>query len=517
MLIRSGAIVAFFTMLSRIFGMLRELFIASTFGTGPIADSVNVAFKLPNLFRRIFGEGALASIFVPMFSEKLTSSKENAERFAGKVFLLLTLVLIAFTGLMQYFMPELMVILAPGFGVDGAKFELTVLLCRITMPYLLFISLSALVGGMLNSVGRFAAFAFSPVLMNMAVIFGTTWISEYIDTAHAIGWSVVLAGVLQLTFIAIAAHRASLGLRAPHVSPDDKDIKKLLKLMIPATISSGVTQVNMFISQSISSFIPGAVSILSYADRLYQLPMSVIGVTFGTILLPTLSKLYKLGKMEEAEKTQELSIKIGLLLSLPCSVVLIVLAHPIIQLIYEHGAFTPEDTIKTGNTIAAFSIGLPAFVLGKIFTPIFYANLDAATPMRVTIYTIIANIILNLIFMQFFSHVGIAIGSSLAAWFNVWLFMRYAKSNGFFHIRRELLVYIAKLLLNSFVCGLSIWFIYRFSASNLGSSEVIYQAINVFGSIFLGFAIYIICSFLTGIVNKDLFTKLIKKELSNAK
>ena len=279
MLLRSGIIVAIFTLLSRIFGMFRELFVAATFGTGPHADAVNVAFKLPNLFRRIFGEGALSSIFVPMFTEKLNHSPALAEKFASKVFFFLTLLLIVFTGIMQYFMPELMIVLAPGFNISKEKFDLTVLLCRITMPYLIFISLVALVGGMLNSIGRFATFAASPVIMSAIIIGGTILMEKHIPNTHAIAWAVILAGVLQLFFMIISMYKNGLRLRKPVMSHDDADIKKLLKLMVPATISNGVAQLSLFVSQSIASFIPGAVSILSYADRIYQVPMSIIGTT----------------------------------------------------------------------------------------------------------------------------------------------------------------------------------------------------------------------------------------------
>ena len=511
MLLRSGIIVAVFTLLSRIFGMFRELFVAATFGTGSDADAVNVAFKLPNLFRRIFGEGALSSIFVPMFSEKLTHSEESAEKFASKVFFFLTILLIIFTGIMQYFMPEMMFIVAPGFNHSPEKFELTVLLCRVTMPYLLFISLVALVGGMLNSIGRFAAFAISPVIMSSIIIGGTMLMDKHIENTHAIAWSVVLAGILQLFFMFISMYRNGLRLRKPVMAHNDPDIKKLLKLMVPATISNGVAQVSLFVSQSIASFIPGAVSILSYADRIYQVPMSIIGVTFGTILLPTLSRLYKSGDLEQAKKTQDDAIKIGLLMSFPCAVAIIVLANPIIKLIYEHGAFTAEDTVRTAGAIAAFAIGLPAFILSKIFMPIFYANQDAKTPMKITIYTIILNIILNIIFMHPLEHVGIALGTSIAAWYNVFLFVRYARMHGYFHLTREIMIVCAKIMLSCIISGFATLIIYDIFSTYLSQDHLLSEAISVLSSITLGFVIYVVATVLFGVLNMRVVRKLVKK------
>lgn len=491
--------------------MFRELFIAATFGTGPNADAVNVAFKLPNLFRRIFGEGALSSIFVPMFSEKLTHSEEVAERFASKVFFFLTIILIIFTGIMQYFMPELMFLVAPGFNVHPEKFELTVLLCRITMPYLLFISLVALVGGMLNSIGRFAVFAASPVIMSVVLIAGTVWIENYMPDTYAIAWAVILAGVLQLVFMVISMYRNGLRLRKPNFSYHDSDIKKLLKLMVPATISSGVAQVSLFVSLSIASFIPGAVSILSYADRIYQVPLSMIGVTFGTILLPTLSKYYKSGDLQSAERTQNDAVKLGLALSLPCAIAMIVLAVPIIRLIYEHGAFTAEDTVRTAGAIAAYSVGLPAFILSKIFMPIFYANQDAKTPMKITIYTIIANVVLNVIFMYPLAHVGIALGTSIAAWYNVYLFVRYARLHGYFHLTQDMLIMVAKIMFGGVASGFFTWAIYNVFSLYLAQDNIMLEATFVLLAIGMGFVIYIGIAVLMGVLDRDSMKKLLRK------
>lgn len=504
-MLRSGFIVAFYTFLSRILGMAREIFISNLFGSGPVADSVNVAFKLPNLFRRIFAEGALASVFVPIFNAKLVESQTIAENFASKVFWLLTITLIIIIFIMQYFMPELMIIMAPGFHNDIEKFELTILLCRITMPYLLFIAMAAFLGGMLNSVGRFASFAFAPVLLNIAIIFCTIGFKKYISAATAISYSIIIGGLLQVVFMVISIKRADLHIRLKsNILTPDQDINKLLKMMVPATISSGAAQINIFISQSIASFIPGAVSILSYAERIYQFPLSIIGIAFGTVLLPKLSKLYKTGDLQQIDKTQNDAIKFALFLSLPCAFSIMVIAAPIIHLIYERGAFTTDDTIKTATALAAFAFGLPAFILAKIFTPIFYANCDTKTPMQITIKALIVNTLLNIFLMQFMGHVGIALGSSIAAWYNLYLLIKSTHRHGLFRLTTNTKKFIAKVFLCSIITAASVAGIERLTSEFFYHESIMLQIVSMMILIITGILVYFTLSIISGIITKDL-------------
>lgn len=517
MLLRSGFTVAIYTFLSRVFGLVREIFIANMFGAGSAADSVNVALKLPNLFRRIFAEGALASVFVPMFGAKLLESKAEAERFASKIFWLLSVVLIILTGLMQYFMPQLMFIIAPGFHGSIEKFNLTVLLCRITMPYLIFISVAALMGGMLNSVKKFWPFAFVPVLFNVFIIAGTVVMEGHIDKTEAVSYSVIICGLAQLVFMWVCTKNA--GFSNPLCSDlnsktttffIDKDVRKLLRLMIPATISSSALQLNIFISQSIASFIPGAVSILSYAERIYQFPLSIIGIAFATVLLPELSKLYKSGDKDATVTTQNNAIKFALLLSIPCTIGIIILSKEIIHLIYERGAFMSEDTTKTAAAISAFAAGLPAFILTKVFTPIFYANHDTKTPMKITLYALSFNIIINIILMQFLGVTGIALGSSIAAWYNVWLLVKYARNHGYFSITEETKMFVLKILLCSFVMLIVIMVTkYQIGHHCFNDSSLI-KALYMMLIIFISGIVYLVALATCGIINRDFIKKILK-------
>lgn len=494
MLFRSGVIVAFFTLLSRFFGLARELFIAATFGTTQIADCVNVAFKFPNLFRRIFGEGALSAVFIPMYSEKLVTSKENAKKFSGEIFILLLLTLTCLTIVLQIFMPLLMVLIAPGFMYSGEKYDLAITLCRLTIPYVIFVSVTALFGGMLNSVRKFAAFAFVPILMNICVIAIPYLSKDFIEPHYGISYALLIAGIMQVSFMYFCLIRA--GLKFPLLfKPKDPEVKKLLKKMGPATMSSGAQQLNLFISQSIASFLPGAVSILSYADRLYQLPLSLIGVTFGTILLPELSKIYKKQDYTKANFLQNKAIKIAFSISIPAMLGLLTLSQPIIHLIYERGEFTSNDTLLTAHALAAFAFGLPAFVLAKILTPIFYANLDTKTPFKITVYSLVINTILNILLMIPFGHVGIALGSSIAAWINVWLLNKHAKQYGNFSITRDTKKFALKILVCGFVMSGFILITAHYFDKLFYSSIFVIKAASLLGTIAFAIVIFILSAY----------------------
>ncbi|KIJ89032.1 MAG: putative lipid II flippase MurJ [Rickettsia asembonensis] len=501
-LFRSGVVVAFFTLISRIFGLVREQFIASLFGSTPMGDSINVAFKLPNLFRRIFAEGALSSVFIPIYNEKMLISKKAANNFSGEVFTLLLLTLIVIIALMQIFMPQLMLFIAPGFHGKKEKFELTVFLCRITIPYLIFVSSTALLGGILNSVKKFAAFAFSPVILSVCVIIFTLTFDNYIESTISISLSLIIAGILQVSFMFVCVKRVDLNF--PIIfNPSDPDVKKLLINMGPATISSGVQQLNLFISQSIASFIEGAISILSYADRIYQFPLSIIGTSFSTILLPELSKIYKSNDIVAAKKIQNNAIRMGLLLSLPATFGIIILSHPIINIIYERGVFTPQDTTNTAEAIAAFALGLPAFILAKILTPIFYANGDTKTPLKITLFSIIINTGMNLLLMDSLKHIGIAVGTSIAAWYNLGLLYSYTTKQNKLHIEAGIKLFCGKILLCCIIMSIIIALIKHYYLEYFYSEYLLIKVCILGSTIAVGMGAFFGTAYLLKVVNYD--------------
>ena len=424
--LKSSIVVALGTFLSRLSGFPRELMIAYLFGASNSADAVNVAFRFPNLFRRIFAEGALSSVFIPIFNDIYLADKKQANIFANQIAILLTLFLVFFIGLMEYFMPQIVSIIAPGFSQHTEHFTLTVYLCRVTLPYLLFVSLCALIGGILNSLDKFASFSFNQVIFNVTIVFFTLSITHFDllnpETAIAIG--VILGGFLQLFALLYNVHKSKFNLFWPK-NFEGQEVSLLLKRLMPAIISYSTTQLNLFISQIIASFISGAISVIGYAERIYQLPLSIFATTFSTVLLPNLSKLHKTSIDEKIQNLQSAIIRLALILTFPCAVILMFMSTEFVEIIYERGSFSSNATIRVANILFWFSLALPAFSLVKIYTTLLYSRGQASIVMRVTIYTLIINTTLNYILINFLQEVGIAIGSTIAAWINLGIIIRY--------------------------------------------------------------------------------------------
>lgn len=412
-----------FTFLSRITGFVRDSLIASILGVSGLTDAFFVAFKLPNFFRRFFAEGAFNAAFVPLFSGILVSSGPNAARLYGeKVFALLLFGLTGFVLIFENFMPTIVFLFAPGFDATPARFDLAVELSRITFPYILFISLASLFSGILNSMGKFAAPAGTPIILNLIMIAALILIFfESVSPGIGLAWSVFWAGLLQLIWLWVSCHYQGMGLKLtlPELNPD---MKKLIRLGIPGAISAGVVQVNLFMDMIFASWLPtGAVSYLFYADRLNQLPLGVIGIAISTALLPELSKHIKAGQHGEAQSTQNRAIEVALAITLPAAMGLIIMARPLVALLFERGAFSTQDAQATGYTLSAFAIGLPAYVLVKILQTQFFARQDTKTPMKVAIGTVALNLALNFLLIGPFSYVGLALATAISAWCNAFV------------------------------------------------------------------------------------------------
>jgi putative peptidoglycan lipid II flippase len=419
-LYRSIATVGGFTFLSRISGLVREALIAGILGVSGVTDAFFVAFKLPNFFRRFFAEGAFNAAFVPLFSGILVSSGPVAARLYGeKIFALLLFGLTGFVLLFEGLMPWVIFVFAPGFEATPERFEFAVTLSRITFPYILFISLASLFSGILNSMGKFATPAGTPIILNLTMIAALLMaLVEWIAPGKGLAWAVFIGGLLQLGWLWASCHFQGMGMRPslPQLTPD---AKLLIRLGIPGAISAGVVQINLFMDMIFASWLPtGAVSYLFYADRLNQLPLGVIGIAVSTALLPQLSKHFKAGHYQEAHHTQNRALEFALAITLPAAVGLIVLGRPLVALLFERGAFTPLDTQATGYTLSAFAVGLPAYVLIKILSTQFFARQDTKTPMKVAIAAVTLNFILNCFLIGPLSYVGLALATALSAWFN---------------------------------------------------------------------------------------------------
>jgi putative peptidoglycan lipid II flippase len=451
--------VGAWTAASRVLGFVRDIAIAARLGAGFEADAFVVALKLPNFFRRLFGEGAFAAAFVPLFAGALAGEgREAARRVAEGALSVLVAALGALTLAAILFMPAAMTLLAPGFIDEPERFGLAVELTRITFPYLLLISVVALLSGVLNGLDRFAAAAAAPVLFNLCLIAGLFAAPGLgIGGAHGLAWGVAAAGVAQLVLVAGAVARAGmpLALPPPRLSPE---VRTLLNRMVPGAIGAGVTQINLMIDVVIASLLPqGAIAFLYYADRVAQLPLGVIGTAVGTALLPTLARQVRTGEAARAAATQNRAIELALLLALPAAAALVAAAQPIVSVLFERGAFGAEASAATASALAAYGVGLPAFVLVKVLAPGFFARGDTATPVKVAVACVALNLALNLALIRPFGHVGIALATSAAAWANAGALAWLLRRQGRWREDRRLLSRGARIALAAALTGLALW------------------------------------------------------------
>lgn len=428
------------TLVSRVLGFARDMLIAAFVGTGPIADAFFVALKLPNLFRRLFGEGAFNAAFIPAFSGLLhTEGIGAAKQFAQEAFAVMAFWLGIMTIIGEIFMPDLMVVLAPGFADDPSKFALAVSLSRITFPYLVLICLAALVSGVLNGLEKFTAASASYVLFNIISIACMIWMTPYVPTVgHSLSWGVTISGVAQLGLLMIAVRRGGMALTIPRPRMTPQ-MRLLMRRMAPGLVGAGVTQLNLTVDVIIASLLPpGTVSVLYFADRVQQLPLGVIGTAVGTALLPLLSRQVRAGEAASAVTTLNRAIEYGLFLTLPAALALIVCAEPIMLALFGHGAFDMESVRLSSQCLAAYALGLPAFVLVKVLAPAYFARGDTSMPVKIGMGSVALNLALNLAFMVPLAHMGPALATSLAAIFN-------AVGLGFVLLRRGHLVPDRKL------------------------------------------------------------------------
>ncbi|MCB1508716.1 MAG: murein biosynthesis integral membrane protein MurJ [Hyphomicrobiaceae bacterium] len=461
-LLRNFATVGGATLASRILGFARDVMIAAALGTGPVADAFVVAFRFPNLFRRLFAEGAFNSAFVPLFARTLEGEGEAAARaFAREAMGGLMTVLAVLIFLATLAMPVLMLGLAPGFSEDPDKFDLAVLLTRICLPYLLFVSLLALVSGALNGLGRFAAAAFAPTLLNVVFIVALGWMltTDMPGTPQAgivLSIAVILGGIAQLVMVLLAIRKAGMPLFPTRPRWDGR-MKRLVALGVPGLIAGGITQINIVVGTMIASLQAGAVSLLYYADRVYQLPLGVVGIAIGVVLLPELSRRLKAGDEGAANHTQNRSLEFSMVLTLPAAVALAVVPEPILTVLFQRGAFSADAVAGTSAALAAFAAGLPAFVLVKVFSPGFFAREDTKTPMRIAGVTVAVNIAASLALFHVIGHVGIALATTLAGWVNALALFALLHRRGHFPLDPATLKRIALMALSALAMGAALY------------------------------------------------------------
>jgi putative peptidoglycan lipid II flippase len=455
-LLQSIATVGSFTFLSRILGFLRDILIAGILGASAGADAFFVAFKLPNLFRRLFAEGAFSMAFVPMFAGEVEEKdKKDAQAFAEAAFSVLFWALALFVAVFELAMPLVMYGFAPGFAGDPEKFELAVTLTRITFPYLLFISLVSLMAGVLNSLGRFAAAAATPILLNLCLIGAILGLANFTETpSHALAWGVAAAGAVQFLWLYAACGREGIWLRLPRPRLTE-DVRRLARRMLPVAVGAGIYQINLVIDTVIASLLPtGSISYLFFADRVNQLPLGVIGVAVGTALLPLLSRQVRAGEEAAALHSQNRALEFSFLLTLPAAAALMVIAEPVIRVLFERGQFGAAETAATAAALAVYAVGLPAYVSVKALAPGFFAREDTATPVKISVACLFVNLGLNLLLMGPFQHVGIAAATVVSSWLNAGLLAYVLHRRGHLVLDQRLKIRLPRVILASAVMGL---------------------------------------------------------------
>lgn len=458
-LFKSIATFGGFTLVSRITGFARDMVLANFLGAGMVADAFFVAFKLPNLFRSLFAEGAFTSAFVPMLSQKIVSDGEKeAVRFASSAISVLAFFLTVFVVIMEFCMSWVVELMAPGFADDPGKIELATTLSRITFPFLLFISIVSFQSGILNSLGKFAAPAAAPVILNLMMILAVfVFVPFSITPAHGISISVTAAGLVEIAWLAYFLRCQKVVVRPRYniaTQIKDPEIKTLFRRIAPGVLGAGIYQINMVVDTIIVSLVgTGAISWLYYANRLQQLPLGVVGAAISVAILPVLSRHLKAEEHEQACRVQDKACEYGALLSIPAAVALIILSEPIINILFQHGRFGAYETHMTSLAVIAYAVGLPAYVLVKALTPNFFARGDTKTPVKYSMVVFAANLIFSLLLMKPFGHVGIASATTIAAFVSLYQYVRGLKKRGFWTFGSELIKKIVKITVSSLIMG----------------------------------------------------------------
>jgi putative peptidoglycan lipid II flippase len=458
-LLKSTASVGGYTLVSRVLGFVRDVVIARMFGAGMGTDAFFVAFKIPNFLRRLFAEGAFSQAFVPVLSEYKTQRdhaelRALADHVAGTLGAILFVVTL--TGVVAA--PLLVMVFAPGFLADPGKYGLTVDMLRVTFPYLLFVSLTAFAGGILNTYGRFGVPAFTPVFLNLALIGAALWLAPRMaEPITALAWGVFIAGAVQLAFQVPFLAKLRL-LPRPRWGWRHEGVRRVLRLMLPAIFGSSVAQINLLIDTLIASFlVTGSVSWLYYSDRLVEFPLGVFGIALATVLLPSLSKQHAQASPEGFRRTMDWGLRWVLVIGLPATVGLMLLAAPTLTTLFQYGSFTPHDVEMASRSLMAYSVGLTGFILVKVLAPGFYARQDTRTPVRIGVIAMVVNMVLNVALVFPLAHAGLALATSLAAFVNAGLLYRALYREGIYRPQPGWGRLLQRVVVASVVMGVVLW------------------------------------------------------------
>jgi putative peptidoglycan lipid II flippase len=464
-LLRNVGTIGGLTLISRIGGFARDILLARVLGAGGVADAWQLAFQLPNLFRRLFAEGAFASAFVPLFNRHMAEGESEAKRFAGEVLAVLLPILVLFGAVMMLAMPWVLWGFAnEDLRDDAATYDLAVLMGRIAFPYLMFMSLATLVAAILNSLSRFAAAAAAPILLNICLLTALVWgalqpAGEATRAATGVGLAIAVSvsGLLQLLWLYWFMRRA--GFRIPRLTPQvTARVKEMGVLIVPAVFGAGVYQISRFIDLAFIRGLPdGSLTYMAMADRWNQLPLGIIGIALGTAILPALSRYIAKAEDEEAVRLQANAIELAMLLTLPCAVALFITGFAFVKAFMEGQAFTAEDAATTGMVTSALVVGLPAYVLVKVLTPNFFARADTRTPVYTAGASLVVTVGLNIVLVPMLGVVGLALAGAVGAWVNIALLGTVLARRGFFRLPARVLGRIGRIALASALMGAALY------------------------------------------------------------
>ncbi|MEH6550463.1 MAG: murein biosynthesis integral membrane protein MurJ [Pseudomonadales bacterium] len=510
-LLRSSALVGLMTMLSRVLGLLRDVALATYLGAAANADAFFIAFKIPNFLRRLFAEGAFSQAFVPVLSEYRTLQPHAAvQLLVNKVAASLGGSVLMLTGLVVMGAPWVVYVFAPGFSDEPEKLELTASLLRITFPYLAMISLAGFGGAILNSYGRFAIPAITPVLLNLSLIGAAVWFAPHVtEPTFALAWGVFVAGCAQLLFQLPFLYRLEL-LPKPQWDWGDEGVKRILKLMVPAMFGVSVSQINLLLDTVLASFLPtGSVSWLYFSDRLSELPLGVFAIAVSTVILPSLSRDHAGADSNKFSATLDWAIRMVALIALPAMVALVVLAEPILMTLFQYGEMNGRDVAMSALSLRAYAVGLLAFMLIKVLAPGYYSRQDTATPVRIGIYAMAANMVLNIVLVvplhMYYQvgHVGLALATSLAAWLNAILLWRGLVKKSLYIRQPGFISHLGKLLTAVVVMTLGLWMMMPLLGDLLAQAwwqrSMLLLAVCAVGAI-----MYFLCLFILGLRPRNL-------------
>jgi putative peptidoglycan lipid II flippase len=519
-LFRNVGTIGGLTAISRVFGFARDMLLARVLGAGLVGDCFQLAFTLPNTFRRLFAEGAFSVAFVPMYSKALhgsdgvTGSGEKAEQFAGDVLSVFLWVLLAFSAVCMIFMPAIVGLMASEYAKVEGKFELSVLLSRITFPYLFFISIVAMLSGLLNARSRFGPGAFAPVLLNIVMISGIL-LGQHLRgdsgndlvVGYCLAVAVSLAGVAQMVYLIWACRSAGvrLKLQVPKFTPE---VQQLGKLILPATFGAGIYQISQLVDTFFATSLPqGSLTLLKMADRLNQMPLGIVGIALGTAILPMLSRHIHVGDQKEAQRLQSNAFEIATLLTLPSAAALAIGASAFCTAFFVGGKFTPADGAIMSHIVVALVAGLPAYVIVKILNPGFFARSDTKTPVWTALISLIFNVGLNLFVVREYGIVGLAAATACSASLNCLLLYSILHKRGWFRFSAKLGGRIARQLVATAAMGAALWWVMPLLAAHFGGS-VWERVWSLSVLVTLGLVVFFVTAFIVGALDKDLLAQL---------